>query len=380
MLQWRRCGRSPSLWDKLNIFRTRVTWVPRRIHTQCRIQDLRSPVIRHMVVDLSAIIEILVFRQLIVNQGQTPRNVIIVVYSDTMVEIAKSRRDEKMDQWVVELIDTDLGNRRIQPPNRIRVLLKCWICQSKYEEKRILEVQLGTRKILALLDSGCEQSVIGRSLIRKVPLEPTSEKLSTADGIDVPLLGETTIEFLVSGFQSQCRVVVSEAIDELILGIEWLQTNQCVWDFGSNSFAIEGHKGRLRCKKASKAVRRILVQDEIEISGWYSQEVPVLISRASLNNEKQNWGGSSRMADSDLLIASAIYDSADVQSVCQVVNMSDLPQRLRKGSELGEAEPVEILELNKQSESTIEKSWSRRSFIKSQKNCRIRKFLWNRGV
>ena len=250
----------------------------------------------------------------------------------------------------------------------------------KYEEKRILEVQLGTRKILALLDSGCEQSVIGRSLIRKVPLEPTSEKLSTADGIDVPLLGETTIEFLVSGFQSQCRVVVSEAIDELILGIEWLQTNQCVWDFGSNSFAIEGHKGRLRCKKASKAVRRILVQDEIEISGWYSQEVPVLISRASLNNEKQNWGGSSRMADSDLLIASAIYDSADVQSVCQVVNMSDLPQRLRKGSELGEAEPVEILELNKQSESTIEKSWSRRSFIKSQKNCRIRKFLWNRGV
>ena len=147
--------------------------------------------------------------------------------------------------------------------------------------------------------------------------------------------GETTIEFLISGFQSKCRVVVSEAIDELILGIEWLQTNQCVWNFGSNTFAIEGHKGRLRCKKASRAVRRILVQDEIELPGWHSQEVPVLISRSSLNNERQNWALSSKLADSDFLKASAIYDSNDIQSVCQVVNMSDQPKRLKKGSEIG---------------------------------------------
>ena len=180
--------------------------------------------------------------------------------------------------------------------------------QSKRRREAYLEVQLGTKKILALLDSGCEQSVIGRNLIRKIPLEPTREKLSTADGTDVPLLGETTVEFLVSGFQTKCRVVVSEVIDELILGIEWLQTNQCVWDFGSNSFAIEGHKGRLRCKKNSTSVRRILVQDEIEIPGWHTQEVPVLISRSSLNNEKLNWSLSSRMANPDLLIANAIYD------------------------------------------------------------------------
>ena len=72
--------------------------------------------------------------------------------------------------------------------------------QSKLRREAYLEVQLGTKKILALLDSDCEQSVIGRNLIRKIPMEPTREKISTADGTDVPLLGETTIEFLVSGF------------------------------------------------------------------------------------------------------------------------------------------------------------------------------------
>ena len=158
------------------------------------------------------------------------------------------------------------GTKRHQPrnqenpaPKTVPDTVKVLGSPIKIRREAYLEVQLETKKILALLDSGCEQSVIGRNLIRKIPLEPTRRKLSTADGTDVPLFSETTIEFLVSGFQSKCRVVVSEAIDELIHGIEWLQTNQCVWNFGSNTFAIEGHKGRLRCKKASKAVRRILV-------------------------------------------------------------------------------------------------------------------------
>ena len=93
---------------------------------------------------------------------------------------------------------------------------------TKIRRETYLEVQIGTRKVLASLDAGCEQSVVGRNLIEKVPLMPTEEKLSTADGTDIPLLGETTIEFSVSGFLMNCRVVVTEAITELILGIEWL--------------------------------------------------------------------------------------------------------------------------------------------------------------
>ena len=71
--------------------------------------------------------------------------------------------------------------------------------QSRLRREAYLKVQFGTKKILALLDTSCEQSVIERNLIRGIPLKPTGEKLSTADGTDVPLLGKTTIEFLVSG-------------------------------------------------------------------------------------------------------------------------------------------------------------------------------------
>ena len=133
---------------------------------------------------------------------------------------------------------------------------------TRVRREAYLEIYMGSRRTLALLDSGCEQSVIGRNLIRRVPLEPTNEKLCTADGTDIPLLGGTTIELSVSGFKTSCRVVVTDAITEFILGIELMKRNQCVWDFGSNLFTIHGYRGRLRCKNAGRPVCRIVLQDE----------------------------------------------------------------------------------------------------------------------
>ena len=40
----------------------------------------------------------------------------------------------------------------------------------KVRREAYLEILMGSRKTLALLDPGCEQSVIGRNLIRKIPL------------------------------------------------------------------------------------------------------------------------------------------------------------------------------------------------------------------
>ena len=188
--------------------------------------------------------------------------------------------------------------------------------------------------------SGCEQSVIGWNLIMKVPLEPTEKKLSTADGTDLPLLASparlfTIVNFSVAGFSTSCRVVVTEAITELILGIEWLQRNQCVGDFGSNSFTIKGYHGRLKCRRTKRMLCRILVNDEVVIPGLHTVIVPVSVTRSSLGRENQSWGFTQKTKDADLIIASAIYDDDRIQSVCQILNNFDGPRRLKKRAELG---------------------------------------------
>ena len=138
--------------------------------------------------------------------------------------------------------------------------------------------------------------------------------------------------------------MVTDAITEFILGIEWMRRNQCVWDFGSNSFTIHGYRGVLRCKKAGRSVRRIVLRDEVVVPGLHTIDVSVLVTRSSLGHENQNWGVTTKMKNPDLVIANAVYGSGDVQSFCQIINTSDLPKRLKRGSELGKAEPMEIVE------------------------------------
>ena len=174
-------------------------------------------------------------------------------------------------------------------------------------------------------------------------MEPTDEKLSTADGTDIPLLGETMINFSVSGFETSCRVVVTNAITELILGIEWLQKNQCVWDFGSNSFVIKGHLGRLRCKRVKRMVRKILVEDEVVIPEQHTANVPILVTRSSLSHEDHDLGLTQKIKDGDLVIANTIYDRDQIRSCCQVWKISGPTQEVKKRVPDRMAEPIEII-------------------------------------
>ena len=125
--------------------------------------------------------------------------------------------------------------------------------------------------------------------------------------------------------------MVTEAITELILGMEWLQRNQCVWDFGSNSFVLKDTHSRLKCKRAKQTLRKIVLGDDIVIPGMHTTNVPVIVTRTSLSKEYPNWGLVRKLKDADLVIASAVYDHDDVKSVCQILNISDKPKRLKKG-------------------------------------------------
>ena len=110
--------------------------------------------------------------------------------------------------------------------------------------------------------------------------------LSTAGGTELPLCRKTVVQLEISGHRIQCRVVVLDAITELILGIECMQINQCVWDFGSNSFVIQGQKKNIRSKKFEAArVRRLVT---------------------SLNEGRVNWDVTSKVRDQWLLLASVI--------------------------------------------------------------------------
>ena len=145
-----------------------------------------------------------------------------------------------------------------------------------------MEIKLRTRKMCALLDTGCDHSVIGRNIIPNAELEPTTEKLYTANGSELPLLGEIDLHFRINDIWSSVRVVVSEAVNDLILGIDWLRDNHCIWDFGKGTFEVKGTIGKLHSKQSRKSVRRLFIDYETVVPAKQKMQVPVVSAVPSL--------------------------------------------------------------------------------------------------
>ena len=68
---------------------------------------------------------------------------------------------------------------------------------------------------------------MGRQLIPNVPLRPTGMKLFATNGTPISLVGEVSINFQIAGHSVPSVVLVSEVIDELMLGIDWLSPHKC---------------------------------------------------------------------------------------------------------------------------------------------------------
>ena len=108
----------------------------------------------------------------------------------------------------------------------------------KEKGKVYITIQAGPRLAVALLDTGCAHSICGRNVIPRTVLDSTERKMYTANGAHIPILGETTIHFRVRGAPHTARVAVTDAISEIILGIDWLENNVKDWNFETGKVRI----------------------------------------------------------------------------------------------------------------------------------------------
>jgi len=78
------------------------------------------------------------------------------------------------------------------------------------------------------------------SLVGGVPIRKTNQVLTAANGSDIPLLGELNIMLKVGVRETSSLALVSEHVQEVMLGIDWLEKNGVVWDFAKGKVTIDG--------------------------------------------------------------------------------------------------------------------------------------------
>ena len=103
-----------------------------------------------------------------------------------------------------------------------------------------IEITTRGRRAQALLDSGSQYSLCPLRFARNAKVSTISTNFFAANGTKIPIVGMTRIFFEVSGKRLSADVYITEAVDELIFGFDWLRNNNCEWLFSSGRIIVNG--------------------------------------------------------------------------------------------------------------------------------------------
>jgi len=93
-----------------------------------------------------------------------------------------------------------------------------------------LKAWLGKRGVRFLIVTGCERSVTPRKFIGDSRLKSAECRLFAANGTEINVVGDVVMNVKRGELVLTTRFVVSDNITELMLGVDWLRSNQMIWD------------------------------------------------------------------------------------------------------------------------------------------------------
>jgi len=100
-------------------------------------------------------------------------------------------------------------------------------------------IQLYNRKMSALLDTGCDTSIIGARLLPPgTHIEPTLHTLTAANGTPIPVQGVVKVNFKIGEQKYSVQAVVTKAVHEMILGIDFLIDADVNWRFSQGKIKL----------------------------------------------------------------------------------------------------------------------------------------------
>jgi transposase InsO family protein len=205
-------------------------------------------------------------------------------------------------------------------------------------------VRIAGKQAVCLLDTGCERSIIGRKLIPDCQLTDTNMNLYAANGTPIPLIGAVQLDFTMDGHSASANLVVSDAIEDLILGIDWLATNNCQWDFGTATLFLNGKEIQLYKRPTRAVVRRIYVAEDHLIHAGHQADVPVKLTWNTVKTPSTDWVLEPKSLRQGVVAARTLLSGSATQSVIRIINYSNSNHSMHAGQCIGTAEPAEIVQ------------------------------------
>ena len=220
-------------------------------------------------------------------------------------------------------------------------------------------MQLFSKRVLCLLDSGCELTLVPRSLVSGatgIEVTESSQRVWAANGIELAIDGEVELPFQLPGRCIPTRALVSADIEEVMLGIDWLQAHKCLWDFASGRLNVDGHEAVTMSRKGPFMCRRVYVQEDVQVPPRQQTDVPARSTLLSLDPVADSCILDSHQVQPAVYVGCTLLPRSHHDLKVRMINTTSEPLLLTKDTCLGNLCPVQVLDdMSKQTE-TVEQS------------------------
>jgi hypothetical protein len=117
--------------------------------------------------------------------------------------------------------------------------------------------------------------------------------------------------------------LVSEDIDEIILGFHWLKRNKCQWLFDQGVIVVNGVSIPLKQRPLKSVVTRIYVRETVVVPSNMQVNVPVRMPITSLRTPKCDWVSQAKEIRPDIYAARTLLPHSDRYAAVSFINLSD---------------------------------------------------------
>ena len=130
-----------------------------------------------------------------------------------------------------------------------------------------------------------------------------------------------------------------------MLGIDWLEQNDCTWDFVRGTLVISSKEVPLVSRPRRPVVRRVYMMDDVLVPPRAQFDVPVRLAWTAFERGVNNteWMMERKHTPQGVIVARSLLPKEGSKSFVCAIDLSDRPYSLQRELCVGNAQPAVVV-------------------------------------
>ena len=166
--------------------------------------------------------------------------------------------------------------------------------------------------------------------------------MRAANGTELEIAGEALLPLTIDEQFLLVMALVTHDVDEIMLGLNFLTSYNCIWFFGQGEIFINDKMHTAFAHKGARRCRRIFVAEDIIIPPRHEANVVARSTITSLKHDTGMYVTKPKAIQKGVYSGRVLLPQRHHDIAVRAINTSSQPHFLRKDTFLGELEPVTV--------------------------------------